>query len=231
MLDAHLNQILAILHSMADPSQLAGMARFGMAPEGRLGIPIPELRRLARGIPRDHSLAAKLWASGLQEARILASMVDEPDKVSDAQMDAWVMDFNSWDVCDQVCNNLFVYTTFAWQVVEPWAEREEEFVRRAAFTLIACLAWHDKSDGDSRFTALFPLIRRHAGDPRNFVKKAINWALRNIGKRSLALNRDAVDFCEDLARLDDRTARWIAKDALRELTSEKVQTRLHARKQ
>jgi len=209
--------ILAELHGIARPDQLEGMARYGMTAEGRLGISIPHLRRIAKQAGKDHRLALDLWKSGIAEARILASMVDEPERVTAAQMDRWVRDFNSWDVCDQVCGNLFDKTPHAWTKAREWAKGEEEYVKRAGFALMAYLAWHDKAAPDSAFLRLFPSIRRGALDERNFVKKAVSWALRNIGKRNPRLRAAALRQARALRALDSRAARWVGADAEREL--------------
>jgi 3-methyladenine DNA glycosylase AlkD len=194
--------------------------------EKRLGISIPELRKLARETGKNHDLAMELWKSGIAEARILAGMIGDPQKLTEKQMEDWVKDFDSWDVCDQVCMNLFDKSPLAWKKVYDWSEREEEFVKRAAFALIACLAWHDKKAEDGRFIELLTLIRREAVDNRNFVKKAVNWALRHIGKRNKILNTAAIDAAREIRQTDSKSARWIASDALRELESEAVQKRL-----
>ena len=219
-------EVLKILHEAADPSELAGMARFAIATEGRLGISIYGLRRIARSIPPAHALALELWDTGIQEARLLASMIDVPAEATDDQLERWAADFNSWDICDQVCDNLFQKTPFAWRKISEWHTRGEEFVKRAAYALIACKAWHDKAASDVQFTGLFPVIKTGASDPRNFVKKAVNWAIRNIGKRNLALNQAAIAFSEELLLMDDKTARWIARGALSEMQSDKMQARL-----
>lgn len=213
------------LREKAVPDQLEGMARYGMVTEQRMGVSIPEIRKMAKQLDEDHKLSLELWKTGIAEARILASMVGDPKKMTEDLMEDWVKDFNSWDVCDQVCMNLFEKTPFAWKKILDWSERREEYVKRAAFALIACLAWHDKNAEDSRFVDLFPVIRRGATDERNFVKKAVNWALRNIGKRNVELNRQAIEFAKELLETDSKAARWIAKDAIRELESEPVQKR------
>jgi 3-methyladenine DNA glycosylase AlkD len=223
---ATLEEALQKLHAQARPDQVAGMARFGMAAEGRLGLSVPAMRRIAKELGRDHRLALKLWKTGSPEARMVASMIADPEKLTESQMDAWVRDFNSWDVCDQVCQNLFERSPYAWRKIRAWATREEAFVRRAAFALLACLAWHDKEAGDARFIQALALIKRAATDERNFVKKAVNWALRNIGKRNLALNRAAIAAAREIRQTDARAARWIAADALRELAGPAVQRRL-----
>ncbi len=214
------------LQALADPEAVAGMAKFGVGGQHTLGISIPTLRQMAKAIGQNHDLAQQLWASGIHEARILAAFIDNPQQVSAAQMDAWVEDFDSWDVCDQCCINLFRQTPFAYQKVDEWSSREEQFVKRAAFALLATLAVHDKKAGDDRFIDFLPLIQRAAADERNFVKKAVNWALRQIGKRNRNLNQAAIRAAQELQQLESKSARWIAADALRELTSERVQLKL-----
>jgi 3-methyladenine DNA glycosylase AlkD len=223
---ASVEEVLKRLSSAARPDQLAGMARYGMAIEGRLGVSVPELRKIARELGRDHQLALDLWQTGIAEAKIIAALVDEPEKLTEAQMEAWVKDINSWDVCDQVCMNLFEKVSLAWQKIVDWSEREEEFVKRTAFSLMACLAWHDKKAEDENFIRLFPVIIQGATDERNFVKKAVNWSLRNIGKRNPNLNKAAIEIAQEIQQLDSKAARWIASDAIRELKSEAVQLRL-----
>jgi 3-methyladenine DNA glycosylase AlkD len=223
-------EVLDKLQSKARPDQLEGMAKFGIAIEGRLGISVPDMRKLAKEIGKDHKLALELWKTGIAEARMVAAMVDDPDKLTEEQMEDWVKDFNSWDVCDQVSMNLFEKNRLAWKKIIDWSAREEEFVKRTAFSLIACLAWHDKKANDEKFIALLPVIIRGATDERNFVKKAVNWALRNIGKRNLNLNQAAINTAKEIQRLDSKAARWVASDTLRELESEAVQTRLRIRK-
>jgi len=156
----------------------------------------------------------------------LASMVDEPDKLTEAQMDSWVLGFDSWDVCDQVCMNLFEKSPLAWKKMTEWSIREEVFVKRAAFALIACLAWHSKTAKDEDFVGVFPILKSGAVDERNFVKKAVNWALRNVGKRNLNLNKAAIELAKEITQMDSKAAKWIGSDAVRELESEAVQKRL-----
>jgi 3-methyladenine DNA glycosylase AlkD len=223
---ASVNDVLDKLRSKAKPEQLEGMAKYGMTIEKRLGVPVPDMRKLAKELGRDHKLALNLWRTGIAEARILAGMVGDPDKLTEEQMEEWVKDINSWDVCDQVCMNLFEKNRLAWKKIVDWSEREEEFVRRTAFSLIACLAWHDKKASDEKFIELLPVIVRGATDERNFVRKAVNWALRNVGKRNLNLNEAAINTAREIQRLDSKAARWIAADAIRELESEAVQIRL-----
>ncbi len=224
------SEVLNELRVRANVENVAGMARFGINPAGTLGIGIPALRALAKRIGTDHQLALELWETGIHEARILAGMIDDPAAVSPRQMDAWVSDFDSWDVCDQVCGNLFARTPHAFDKVGAWSRRDEEFVRRAAFALLAALAVHDKRAPDSQFEACFPLIAAAATDERNFVKKAVNWALRQIGKRNAALNARAIEVAREIERIDAKAARWIAADALRELTGDAVQDRLNRRR-
>jgi 3-methyladenine DNA glycosylase AlkD len=223
---ASVKDVLDKLRSKAKPDQLAGMAKYGMTVERRLGVSVPDMRKLAKEIGKDHKLALELWKTGIAEARIVAAMVDDPDKLTEEQMEDWVKDINSWDVCDQVCMNLFEKNPLAWKKILDWSEREEEFAKRTAFSLIACLAWHDKKAGDEKFTALLPVIIRGATDERNFVKKAVNWALRNIGKRNLNLNEGAIRTAKEIQQLDSKAARWVASDAIRELESEAIQIRL-----
>jgi 3-methyladenine DNA glycosylase AlkD len=220
------NEIINKLKAKARPDQLKGMARFAIVGEGRLGVSVPEMRKLAEEIGKDHQLALELWRSGIPEARIMAGMIGDPEKLTEKQMEDWVEDFNSWDVCDQVCMNLFEKSSLAMKKIHDWSKRDEEFVKRTAYALIACLAWHDKKAKDDVFIQLFPVIKDGATDERNFVKKAVNWALRNIGKRNPNLNKIAVKVAKEIQQMDSKAARWIASDAIRELVSEGVQQRL-----
>jgi 3-methyladenine DNA glycosylase AlkD len=202
---------------MGDPANVAGMARFGIRPQTRvLGISVVALRKLARELGPDHSLAGTLWGSGIHEARLLATMVDEPEKVTEAQADRWVRSLDSWDICDQLCGNLLDRTPFAVEKALEWSRREPEFEKRAAFALIASLALRDGAP-ERTLERFLPVIRREATDDRNFVRKAVNWALRQIGKRNDPLRRKAIATAERIATIDSRAARWIASDALREL--------------
>lgn len=226
LVSERLKKILDKLRTLAHPEQVAGMERFGMSAEGRLGISMPELRNLAKETGKDHPLALALWQTGIPEARITASLLADPLQFTEDQMEAWVKDISSWDVCDQVCMNLFEKSPFTWQKIRQWSLRDEQFVKRAAYALLACLAWHDKQTPDEKFIELFPVIHQGASDGRNFVKKAVNWALRNIGKRNLPLNQAAIQLAEKLLKTDSPPARWIATDALHELQSQAVQDRL-----
>lgn len=217
--------ILDRLQSLANAENVAGMARYGINTHNTLGISIYTLRPIAKEIGVDHDLALRLWESGIHEARILASFIDDPRQVTEEQLERWVADFDSWDVVDQVVN-LFERTPFAYPKAFEWSARPEEFVKRAGFVLMAGLAVHDKKAPDERLEAFFPVIVREATDERNFVKKAVNWALRNIGKRNRALNAKAIAVAKEIQAIPARAARWIANDALRELTSAKIQARL-----
>jgi 3-methyladenine DNA glycosylase AlkD len=224
-------QVIDRLRGMADPADIAGMARYGIETRHSLGgIATPKLQKLAKEIGRDHGLAEQLWVSNIREARLLACMIDDPKAVTEEQMERWVADFDSWDICDSCCGYLFDKTPFSYQKPHEWSLREEEFVKRAAFSLIAYLAVHDKKAPDERLLEFLPLIKREAGDGRNYVKKGVNWALRQIGKRSLMLNEAAIETAREIRATGSSSAGWIASDALRELTSEAVQRRLKARK-
>jgi 3-methyladenine DNA glycosylase AlkD len=214
------------LKSLSNPEAVAGMARFGINPKNTYRVSIPVLRRMAEEIGKNHQLAQKLWKAGIHEARILAGMIDLPEEVTERQMERWAKDFDSWDVCDQACSNLFDRTKFAHKKAIDWSEREEEFVKRAGLVLMAALSVPDKEAKDSAFTKFLPVIKREAQDERNFVKKAVNWALRQIGKRNLRLNQMAVKTAKEIQGIDSKAARWIGSDAIRELTSEAVQKRL-----
>jgi 3-methyladenine DNA glycosylase AlkD len=181
---------------------------------------------MAKELGKDHKLALTLWKTGIPDAKILAGMIDEPEKVTEKQMEDWVKDINSWDICDQVCANLFEKTPLAWKKIHDWSKREEEFVKRTAYALIACLAWHDKGADDIKFIRLLPVIEHGATDERNFVKKAVNWALRNIGKRNHRLNKAAINTAKKIGSIDSKAAKWIASDASRELNSEAIKKRL-----
>jgi 3-methyladenine DNA glycosylase AlkD len=221
--------ILRALKAHASPTNVAGMARFGMSTRKRLGVSVALMRRIAKTAGKDHAVALSLWRTGIPEARIVASMVAVPAAMRADEMDDWVGGFDSWDVCDQVCMNLFDKTALARKKISEWAGRDEEFVRRAAFAVIASLASHDKAASDAEFIGYLPLIEHGAIDARNFVKKAVNWALRNIGKRNTRLNRAAIAAARRLRSVESGAARWVGADALRELEGEAVQKRLRSR--
>ena len=212
------DDVIEKLKSLANPEAVKGMARYGINPQGTLGVSVKDLRKLAKQIGKDHGLALKLWASGIHEARILASMVDEPERVTEEQAETWVSELDSWDTCDQVCMNLFEKLPTAYDKAREWAGRPEEFVKRAGFSLMACLAWHDKSAPDERFLDFLPVIEAGATDERNMVKKAVSWAIRNMGKRNPVLREASVALAGEMSGAESRSARWIARDALRELS-------------
>jgi 3-methyladenine DNA glycosylase AlkD len=219
-------EVMELLHSRAKPENLEGMAKFGITGDKRLGLSMPELRKLGKSIGKDHKMALELWATGIQDAMILAALVDDPLQVTEEQADSWVKDINTWDVCDQLCMNLFEKISFANKKIWEWSRHEEEFVRRVAYAMIACIAWHDKEAPDEDMIKYFPIIKNGAADNRNYVKKAVSWALRHIGKRNLNLNREAIKLAREIKEIDSKAARWIASDVIRELESEAVQKRL-----
>jgi len=223
---ASVEDVLKELKAKARPDQVEGMARYGMVAEQRLGVSVPDMRKIAKETGKDHGLALELWKTGIPEARIVAAMIDEAEELTEKQMDDWVEEINSWDICDQVCMNLFEKTPLSWKKIVDWSMRKEEFVKRAAFALLACLAWHDKEVEDERFIELFPVIERGATDERKSVDKAVSWALRNIGKRNSNLNKVAIESAKEIQRIGSKAAHWVASDAIRELESEAVQRRL-----
>lgn len=212
-----LDEILARLDALADPRNVEGQQRFGIRAAGQLGVSMPQVRALAKGRQRSHALALELWATNIHEARILASLVDEPQALTRGQMETWAADFDSWDVCDQVCMNLFGPHPLASEMALAWPHRPEEFVRRAGFVLMAVQAVHRKDLPDAAFEPYFPLMLQYATDERNFVRKAVNWALRQIGKRNPALRERAVVTARQMLDINSSSASWIARDALREL--------------
>lgn len=212
------DSVLAELRKLGSEKNRAGMARFGINTERAFGVSIAAIRPLARRYRRNHELAAALWASGYHEARLLAALIDDPKQVASKQMDAWAADFDSWDLCDQACLKLFVKTPFVNQKIPRWAKDRREFVRRAGFALLASYAVHGKDVSDSVFRDHLKLIEAASTDERNFVRKAVNWALRQIGKRSASLHKPALALAKRLATSSDKTARWIGKDAVKELT-------------
>jgi 3-methyladenine DNA glycosylase AlkD len=223
-------EILTKLKSKAKPDNLPGMARYGINTEKRLGVQIPELRQLAKETGKNHQIALELWQTGIAEARILAAMTDEPEKVTEQQMENWVKDINSWDIDDQITMNLFEKTPLSWKKITDWSQRPEEFVRRTAYSLLACLAWHNKTATDQQFTQLFPVIASGATDERKSIQKAISWALRTIGKRNPQLNLAAIQLAQEIQQTNTKPARWIANDVTRELQSQSVQNRLQNKK-
>ena len=225
------NEIIKKLASLENPANIAGMARFGITTKKAFGISTPVLKSLAKDIKKQtdnrHALALELWETGIHEARVIAYLIDDPKEVTAKQMDAWAADFDNWAICDGACGHLFCRTEFAYQKAFEWVEREEEFIKRAGLVLPAWLAVHDKKASDEKIAQFLPVLESHANDERNFIKKAVNWSLRQIGKRNLNLNRLAVEAAERIKVQDTRAARWIAADALRELKNEKTLERLN----
>ncbi|MGA2624637.1 MAG: DNA alkylation repair protein [Bacteroidota bacterium] len=229
-MNTEFDSLLKKLRSLADPEAVGAMARYGIIAKKAYGISTPVLRHIAKEIGKNHGLARKLWSTGVLDARALAALIEDPAMVTEPQMERWVNDFDNWAVCDACCGNVFDKTPFAWKKAREWSRRKEEFVKRAAFSLMAALAVHDKKADDRQFLPFLVIIKREANDDRNFVRKAVNWALRQIGKRSPALNRKAIQTAEEIKRMDSRSAKWIASDALRELMGDAVQRRLRRRK-
>ena len=223
------DEALAEVRRLARPGGIEGMARFGIRPAHPLGVGVTDLRGLARRIRRNHALALELWDTGIHEARILATLLADPQQVTPELMDAWIEQFDAWDLCDQACGNLFVRTPWARDKALEWSRREPEFEKRAGFALMASLAVHDKRAKDTAFTRFLLAIERESDDDRNFVRKAVNWALRQIGKRNPVLNARAIEYARRIEARGTRASRWIARDALRELESEAVRKRLRPR--
>jgi 3-methyladenine DNA glycosylase AlkD len=225
-LKTNLSKIVSTLTSLANPDTLGFMAKYGITPDRAYGVKIPELRRIAKSYRNDHKLALALWNHNTRETRILATMVDDPKQLTEKQMESWAMEFDYWEICDQCCMNLFEKHSLAWQKAIEWSTNPDEGKKRAAFVLMARLAVSDKNAPDEKFEPFFPLIVRESIDERNLVKKAVNWALRQIGKRNLSLNQKAITVAREILNLDSKSARWIATDALRELKSPQVRKRL-----
>jgi 3-methyladenine DNA glycosylase AlkD len=225
-LRAQVREALAVLEASSTKRDRDNLARFGITAKKAFGVSIANIQKLAKQLGRSHELAGALWKTGWYEARLLTSFVDEPSRVTPAQMDRWCRDFDNWGICDTVCFHLFDRTPHAWTKVVQWHDRRGEFVKRAAFALLASLALHDKRTGDEPFIKGLALVERAAGDDRNFVKKGMSWALRLIGRRNRALNTHAVQVARRLAASPDAAARWVGKGAVRELTSPMVMRRL-----
>ena len=227
-MDPRVTEILARLERRGSARNRAGMARFGIVSPRVYGVPLTAVRALAKQCGRDHALALELWKTGWLEARLLAAFVAEPARLTSAQMDRWTRDFVIWALCDGLCLQLFDRTPWAWGKIRAWSRSKEEFTRRAAFALLAALASHDRTSPDARFARALGLVRKAAHDDRNYVRKAVSWALRGIGKRSRGLHRRAMALARELAASDDRSTRWIGKDALRDLSSDPTRRRLAA---
>ena len=218
--------IIKKIKFLSNPRAIKGMSKYGITPEKTYGVSIPNLRKLAKEIGKNHKLAEQLWSENIRETRILASMIEDLEMVTEGQMENWVREFDYWEICDQCCMNLFERTEFAYEKAMEWSVKEAEFIKRSGFVLMARLAVSDKKAEDGKFIQFFPDIKRAATDNRNYVRKAVSWALRQIGKRNLNLNSKAIKIAKDIQKMDSRSAKWIASDVLRELTSEAVRKRL-----
>jgi 3-methyladenine DNA glycosylase AlkD len=225
------DQVLADLEALGDPVFKAGLSKFAINPATALGIRLPVLRHYARAYRRNHQLALDLWETKVHEARLMAVFIADPKQATEALLEKWVSDFNSWDICDQACGGLFDKTPYAWDKAREWAAREPEFEKRAGFALMAYLAIHDKRARDEQFLAFFPYIKAGSDDDRNFVKKAVNWAIRQIGKRNLVLHAAVMALTREIQVQGSKSGRWIAADALRELESQKVLDGLQKKKE
>ena len=223
------DEVLAWLERKGSRRAIDGMARYGIVAARAYGVSMGTLQNLAKQLGQDHQLALELWDSGWYEARLLAALVDDPELVTRRQMNAWAASFENWADCDTACFKLFDRSPFAWDKAVQWSASPREFVKRGGYVLMACLAQHDKTAPDGAFLGFLPLIEQGAQDERNFVKKGVNWALRGIGRRNLALNRAALEVARRLARAQEAAPRWVGKDALRELASPKVQAGLARR--
>ena len=223
-----LKEIVTYFKKKRNLANIKGMAYFGITAKTAYGLSMPDVRKLAKKIGTDHTLAQKLYNTGSLEGKILASIIDDPRLVTEKQMESWIKDFDSWAVTDAATTNLFDQTKFAWKKAVEWTKREPEYEKRAGFTIVAGLAVHDLVSTDAKFEAFYPYIKKGATDERNFVKKAVNWALRNIGKRSRGLNKSAIKLSEELLKIDSSSAKWIARDAIRELKSATAKRRIKA---
>ena len=221
-----LNDIIKELESLENPSNIKGMERFGIKTLKAYGVRMPELRKIAKKCGQDHKLALDLWDYGYHETRLLATMIENPEEITPQQLDSWVHSFYSWDIVDQACLNLLDKVPLARENIFIWCDAEEEFVKRTAFSLIAVIAVHDKKASDDYFNKYYPIIKEASKDNRNIIKKSVNWALRSIGKRNINCNQRALNVAYDILKLDDKSSRWVANGAIRELESEKVQERL-----
>lgn len=223
-------EIIKKLESLGSPENVAGMARFGIVTKKAFGVAAPELKNLAKEIKKQtkdrHALALELWKTQIHEARAIAYLIDDAKQVTAQQMDSWAADFDNWAICDSTCGHLFCKTNFAHEKVFEWSEREEEFIKRAGICLIAWLAVHDKKADDEKIAKFLPILEQKSDDERNFIKKAVNWSLRQIGKRNLYLNKLAIETAERIKLQNTKSARWIAADALRELRNETIHLRL-----
>ncbi len=229
----NLEEIIIVLKSLENPDNIAGMARFGIITKKAFGISSPVLKNFAKDIKRQtkdcHKLAFELWKTGIHEARMLAYLIDDANEVTPEQMDLWAADFDNWAICDGTCGHLFCKTPYAYDKVFEWSAREEEFIKRAGIILIALLAIHDKDADDAKIAQFLPILEKKSDDGRNFIKKGVNWSLRQIGKRNLYLNGLAIETAERIKARNTKSANWIAAEALRELNIEKHLDRLRKR--
>ncbi len=222
----NLDKALQLLEDQADPAYLKKLAHFNIKNVQALGLRVPQIRAIAKQIKSNHSLALELWDTKIHEARLLACFIANPKLVDEAFMEHWVNDFNAWDICDQVCATIFVHSPLAYSKAMAWSKHEKEFIKRAGFVLMACLSIHDKKADDESIMQFFPALIEGASDERNFVKKAVNWAIRQIGKRNLNLHKQAIMLAEEIYLMDLPAAKWIANDALKELKNEKIMERI-----
>ncbi len=231
MSKTEVNKIVRKLKSLSVPESVEGMARYGIVSKTVYGVCMPTLKSMAKELGKNHELALQLWQTKIFDARIIAIFIEDPKEMTEEQIEQWVSDFDNWAICDGACLHLFDKTPFAWKKALVWSKRKEEFVKRAGFALMAVLAVHEKKADDREFIKYFSAIKRESTDERNYVRKAVNWALRQIGKRNLALNKQAIDISKEIQKLDSKSARWIASDALRELSNEVIQKRLNEKQQ
>ena len=220
------SEVIKELKKHYNPKNIEGMKRYGIKADKAFGLNAPTMYAIAKRIGKNHELALELWATGYHEARHIAAMIEDSKLITKSQMNKWVKDFNSWDIVDGTCSNLFRKTPYAIEKILEWCEKKEEYIRRAGFSLICYVAVHEKKRDDKDFLQFLPLIKKHSIDKRNFVKKAVNWALRTIGKRSKFLNKEALKLAKEIQAIDSKSARWIANDAIRELTNPKILARL-----
>ncbi len=226
MKNYNLEEVLNKLKSKTSKKYFESSKNFGVTGKGRLGVSVPNIRKIGKEIGTNHNLALELWETKIPEAMILASIIGDAKKLISKDADIWVLQIQDWDVCDMLCMNLLEKTSYALEKINKWYKSDKEFVKRTAYALIACLAWHNKEANDTYFIKFFPIIKEGVTDDRNFVRKAVNWALRNIGKKNLNLNREAIKFAREIEKIENKTAKWIATDALKELQSKIIQDRL-----
>jgi len=213
----NVDDVIAWLKKTGSPKAAASLSRYGLPTDNAYGISVGVLQKYAKTIGTDHNLALKLWKTGSLDARILASFLGDPGKVTPPMMESWCRDFDNWGTTDTACFKLFDQSPHAWKMAGRWVTRKDEFQKRAGFVLIACLAQHDKAAKDAAFAKFFPMIEKGASDDRNFVKKGASWALRGLGHRSKAMHATAVKTATKLSKSEDATERWVGKDALRDI--------------